>query len=453
MDTFFLTMLIAVSVIWFIPWMFIVVIEHRDVNKMCAWIVITVILPVIGSVGYFVIGQRIWLYRLYKDRKMTGDGLPSSALPEELSFMECYEGTDCCDGNRTEFFSDGRDMFNRMIADIRDAKKTIRMEFYIILDDELGGSVLDLLSQKAKGGVDVILICDGFGCRRMIKDSLAKLTGSGMRVVTFNRPGPPYLDPKMNNRDHRKITIIDGRICYCGGFNVCTDYIGEGHVGYWRDSAVRIEGPAAAMMERRFLNTCRFSGSDVDDENPVMEIAGDDAVVTVYGGPDLRPNPIMELHLNLIRNAKESIRLQTPYFTNKELIRAVKNASESGVKVTLILPKRIDHWFTFWNNFSCARMLKDTDVDIYLYQNGFMHSKTIIVDDRVCIIGSSNFDDRTAYYNFETSVAIISKGCTDSMKKAFEADLKESVPMVFEDYSGIIPLMKRAICGVIRCLG
>ena len=453
MNGILLTILTAIAVLDIVTWVFIIVIERKDVNKACAWIVITIILPVIGAVGYFVIGQRIWLYGLYRGRKVSGSCSPSEELPDVLSFLKDSEGTDCTHGNRTEFFSDGKEMFDRMSTDIKNAEKSVRIEFYIILNDKLGGPVLDLLAEKASEGLDVALICDGFGCRKLSKETKRKLEESGVKVVMFNEPGLPYLNPVMNNRDHRKIVIIDGRICYCGGFNLCIDYVGQGHVGHWRDSAVRIEGPAAPMMERRFANTCGYCGVDISETDNETSSGGDDTVVTVYGGPDMRPNPIMELHLHLIRNAKESILLQTPYFMNREMIEAVKDASRSGIKITLILPGKIDHWFTFWNNYSCARLLKDTNVDIRLYQNGFMHSKTMIVDDSICIVGSSNFDDRTAYYNFETTAAIISDDCLESMKEAFHKDLEDSVPMVFSDYSGLIPLIKRMVSGVIRCLG
>ena len=453
MNDILLAVLIAVAALDIITWVFIVIIEHEDVDKVLAWIVITVILPVIGAVGYFVIGQRVWLYGLYKGRKVAGDWCPEEDLPEGLSFLKNSEGTDCTHSNRTEFFSDGRKMFDRMIDDIRNAKESIRIEFYLILNDELGGPILDLLSEKAKEGLDVILLGDGFGCRKLSEESLKILKESGVKIVLFNRPGLPYLNPTMNNRDHRKNVIVDGRICYCGGLNICSDYVGEGHVGHWRDSAVRMEGPAAWMMERRFLSTCRYCGLDKRQQSSAAGPAGDDTVVSVYGGPDIRPNPIMELHLDLIRNAKESILLQTPYFMNRELIAAVRDASKNGVKVTLIIPGVIDHWFTFWNNYSCSLMLRNTEVDIRLYQNGFLHSKTMIVDDRICIVGSSNFDDRTAYYNFETSVAILSADCLDEMKAVFEEDLKGSIPMVYSDYRGFVPFLKRAICGVVRPLG
>ena len=453
MNGILLTILTAIAALDIVTWVFIMIIERKDINKILAWIVITIILPVIGAVGYFVIGQRIWLYHLYKGRKVSGPFTPSEGLPEELSSLEGSEGTDCTHGNRTEFFSDGKEMFDRMSADFKAAKKSIRVEFYIILNDKLGGPILDLLAEKASEGLDVTLLCDGFGCRKLTKETKEKLKESGVRVIMFNEPGLPYLNPTMNNRNHRKNVIIDGRICYCGGFNLCMDYVGQGHVGHWRDSAVRIEGPAASLMERRFSHTCGYCGHDIPSADSFEIAVGDDTVVTVYGGPDMRPNPIMELHLQLIRNAKRSILLQTPYFMNRELIEAVKDASESGTKITLILPGKIDHWFTFWNNYSCARLLKDTDVDIRLYQNGFMHSKTMIVDDRICIVGSSNFDDRTAYYNFETTAAIISESCLESMKEAFHKDLEDSVPLVFSDHSGPVSFIKRMICGVIRCLG
>lgn len=453
MNGILLAVLLAIAALDVITWIFIIIIEHKDFDKALAWIVITIILPVIGAIGYFVIGQRIWLYRLYKGRKMSGDWRPEEVLPEELSFLNDSEGTDCTHGNRTEFFSDGRKMFDRMIDDISNAKESIRIEFYIILNDGLGGPILGLLSEKAMEGLDVILLGDAFGCRKLTKESLDILKESGVKVVLFNTPGLPYLNPTMNNRDHRKIVIVDSKISYCGGFNICSDYVGQGHVGNWRDSAVRMEGPVAWMMERRFLSTCRYCGLDIEQRSSVAEPAGDDTIVSVYGGPDIRPNPIMELHLNLIRNAKKSILLQTPYFMNKELIAAIRDASNNGVKVTLIIPGVIDHWFTFWNNYSCSLMLKGTDVDIRLYENGFLHSKTMIVDDRICIVGSSNFDDRTAYYNFETSEVIISEDCLKVMKTVFEEDLKDSIPMVYRDYRGFVPFLKRAICGVVRPLG
>ena len=452
MNGIILAILMAIAALDVITWIFIIAIE-RDIDKVFAWIVITIILPIIGAVGYFVIGQRIWLYGLYKGKKIAGDWRPEDELPDGLSFLKDSEGTDCTHGNRTEFFSDGRKMFDRMIDDISHAKKSVRIEFYLILNDELGGPILDMLSEKAKQGLDVILLGDGFGCRKISEESLGVLKESGVKVVLFNKLGLPYLNPTMNNRDHRKILVVDGRICYCGGFNICSDYVGQGHVGHWRDSAVRMEGPVAWMMERRFLSTCRYCGLDVKQHSAVAEPAGDDTIVSVYGGPDIRPNPIMELHMNLIRNAKESILLQTPYFMNKELIAAIRDASNNGVKVTLIMPGVIDHWFTFWNNYSCSLLLKKTDVDIRLYQNGFLHSKTMIVDDRICIVGSSNFDDRTAYYNFETSEAIISEDCLAAMKAIFEEDLKESIPLVYKDYKGFIPFLKRVICGVVRPLG
>ncbi len=446
-----LSILLAIDVV---TWSFIIIVEHRDLNKTAAWIVITVILPVIGCIGYFVIGQRIWLYGSYKGRKVSGGRLTESEMPDGLSFLEGLEGADLTFGNRTEFLSDGKEMFDRLMDDIRNANRSIHLEYYIMMDDELGKNVFETLASKAKEGLDVKVIGDGFGCRKLSDDTKGMLKESGVELILFQEVGASCFDPKKNNRDHRKNVIIDGRICYCGGFNICMDYIGMGHLGHWRDSAVRVEGDIAGIMEKRFLKTCGYCGSDSSDATTTEPMkAGGDAMVSVYGGPDMRPNPILELHLGLIREAKKEILLQTPYFTNKEMIRAVKEASERGVKVKLILPGRPDHWFTFWNNYSCARVLKGTSVDMMLYQKGFIHSKAMIVDERICVIGSSNFDDRTAYYNFETSLAIMSDRCIASMREAFDEDMKNSKHLVFSEFSGFVPFVKRMICGIVRCLG
>ena len=243
-------------------------------------------------------------------------------------------------------------------------------------------------------------------------------------------------------------------ITYISGLNVTDDYVGSGHLGNWRDSAVRAEGDISEHAVRRFLMTWAYAA---DTDIPQMttgdrDFEGKEKVSLIYGGPDLRPNPITEQYIGMIRTAEKEVFIETPYFNNVELIRAVRETAERGIDVKIIIPGRPDHWFTFWNNCHAAKKAIKSGVKFYLYDGGFMHSKLMAVDGRMSSIGSGNFDDRTAYFNFDSNMMFHSAEASKEVVKIFNDDLKQCRPFDPKEYSGIIAFIKTCICGIVRPL-
>ena len=431
------------------------VIERKDVDKILAWSVIVIIIPFIGALGYFIIGQRILLYHQYSNkREKEKDAESFFEADTGITSLDTVKGVSTSYRNSVMMFTDGERMFSELKKDMDSAKRSIRMEFYIIIDDGLGNSIIDALCRKAEEGLDVMLIGDGFGFRKLGDECFIRMEKSGVRFTYINRPSFRSLDPRTNNCDHRKMIVIDGRITYIGGLNVTDDYVGSGHLGYWRDSAVRVEGDIAEHAERRFMMTWAYAaGTDIPQVIPYDGGSeGTEKVSLIYGGPDLSPNPIMEQYIGMMQSAEKELLIETPYFNNVELLRAVRRTAERGVDVKVIIPGRPDHWFTFWNNCHAAKKAVRSGVRFYLYDGGFMHSKLMIVDGKVSSVGSANFDDRTAYFNFDSNLMFHSEDVSGEAARIFNDDLEKCRPFDPEGYRGIVPFIKTCICGIVRPL-
>ena len=430
----------------------IVIIERKDTDKILAWTAIVIIFPFIGALGYFIIGQRVFLYHQYsKKRAKEKDAESFFKADTGIPSLDSINGVSTSYRNSVMFFTNGNDMFSRLKEDFEQAKESILMEYYIVINDRLGNSVIDALCNKAEEGLNVMLIGDGFGFRKLNDECLNKMKESGVKFTYINRPSFHSINPRKNNCDHRKMIVIDGRISYISGLNVTDDYVGSGQLGYWRDSAARVEGDISGHAVRRFMMTWAYAAdTDIQQVSKKHEFNGNEKVSLIYGGPDLRPNPLMEQYIGMIRSAEKELLIETPYFNNVELIREVKRAAERGVDVKIIIPGRPDHWFTFWNNCHAAKKAMKSRAKIYLYYSGFLHSKMMAVDGRVSSIGSANFDDRTAYFNFDSNMMFHSEELSMRIVDIFNDDLSQCRPFDPKEYSGIVPFIKTCICGIVR---
>ena len=431
-----------------------VIIERNDPDKIVAWTVIALIIPFIGALGYFIIGQRISLYGLYSDKRRKESVINRLEADTGIPSLNPIEGVSTSYRNNVMILTDGKVMFTMLKEDIDSSKESIFMEYYIIINDNLGNSIIDALCRKAEEGVDVMLIGDGFGFRKLSKESLTRVKDSGTRFTYINRPSFHSLNPRTNNCDHRKMIVIDGHITYCSGLNVTDDYVGSGHLGNWRDSAVRIEGDIAEHAQRKFLTTWAYAtNSDIiSPQRSEKGFQGNEKVSLIYGGPDLRPNPILEHYREIILSAKNELLIETPYLTNVELIKALMKAAESGVDVKVIIPGRPDHWFTFWNNCHSAKKAIRSGVRFFLYDGGFLHSKMVVADGMISSLGSANFDDRTAYFNFDANMMFHSEDIAKRMIDIFDEDLEKCRPFEPKEYSGIVASVKTFICNIVRPL-
>ncbi len=448
----FLIILAAVDTVAILS---VIVIERKDFDKIVAWIVIVLILPFIGALGYFIIGQRILLYHQYKGKREKEKETETFFKAETgIPGLDDVRGISTSSNNSVRLFTDGVALFASLKKDINSARQSILMEYYLVIDDDLGSEMIDSLCRRSKEGVDVMLIGDGFGFRKLRDESLKRMRDSGVRFTNINKPSFHSLNPRTNNCDHRKMIVIDGRITYCSGLNVTNDYVGSGHLGFWRDSAVRIEGDVSEHAARRFMMTWAYAAkTDIPAvDNRQNEYEGKEKVSLIYGGPDLRPNPIVEQYIAMMDSAVSEVLIETPYFTNVELIEAVRRTAERGVKVKLIIPGRPDHWFTFWNNCRSSKKAVRSGVKVFLYDKGFMHSKLMAVDGRISSIGSGNFDDRTAYFNFDANMMFHSENVSREIIDMFDNDLKQCRSFDPTEYTGLLARIKIFVCNVVKPL-
>jgi cardiolipin synthase len=447
--------------------------ERTDPQKTIIWILLSIFMPIIGFVLYLFLGQSFYskhafrlkgikdaqLAELYsvENRALNED---SREHPEMIwaftmaRSIQALGGDSYSRSNDIRLFTVGQDKFDSLFADLKAAKKFIHLEYYIIRNDELGNEFMRIITEKARSGVEVRLLTDAFGFGKGPHKAIKAFKDAGGRFATFHDVAVLILSPKKNNRNHRKIAVIDGEVGYCGGFNVGDEYLGKGKLGYWRDSAVRIYGESVMSLEARFQMDWDYASPyDVpDDKEKYFPISLDKKyglfrAQVVSGGPDAAGrNPIQMQYLEMIRSAERTLYIHTPYLMpNQSVSDALKLAAASGVEVKIIIPDKPDHPFVFSNNISAANDLMKCGIKVYMYNRGFVHSKTMVVDGRICSVGSANLDDRSMVLNFETDTLVYSEEFGKQMNEAFRNDLAYCTEYTCKEYDKRTFSMKTAI--------
>ncbi len=436
---------IAVCIFNFVCLLLLFFEERSSPARIASWALLFIILPIIGFLMYLFMGQTYYSAHKYKLKGITDEEVVAAhALDLENIEKESNEeyrtaaralhkfgAISYTDNNETKLYTLGDDKFRDLYGDLRNAKKSINMEYYIIRNDELGNELMDILTQKVKEGVKVRLLTDDVGIGKGPAKAIKKFKEAGGEFAVFHKVLYLILSPKKNNRNHRKIAVIDGEVGYCGGFNIGDEYLGKGPLGFWRDSAVRIQGCAVWGLQVRFWadwayvtdTPIEYDGDLYPDS--CADVKGNDRISIVYGGPDVSIfNPIRMQYLQMISNAKKTVYIHSPYFIlDDSLMDALSLAASRGVDVRVIIPDKPDHPFVYWNNIRCSSMVMQNGVRVYKYNRGFVHSKTMVVDGEYCSVGSANFDDRSLVLNFETNAAIFSKNIGSQMDAAFMEDL------------------------------
>ncbi len=455
----------------------IVFFEHRTPESALAWLAILALLPFFGFVLYLALGQNYYGSRLFRlkaedDRELqeqVGEQLREISLVEEgrrdekvgryLDTMRMLLRSDralLTEGNRVEIYISGEDKYRALFQAIRDARKYVHLEYYYINADRIGGELAALLTEKAKEGVEVKVLVDGLPFTRVPKKLWRPLIGAGGRHAVFFPGIFKVIHLRINNRNHRKIAVIDGKIGFCGGMNIGDEYLGRKKLGYWRDTHVRLEGPAARSLEVRFLQDWNYAAGDTLGLDPVhfpsVEGAGTARIQVVSSGPDSRYNQVMEMYLKLIGIATESVYIQTPYFVPDASIReALRLAALSGVDVRIMIPCKPDHPLVYAINHAHVADLLDSGVRAYEYRKkgGFIHAKTMVVDGHLASVGSANWDVRSFRLNFETNVLMYDRSYSQRLREMYEEDLKESIEITPESLRRK-PLPTRAWWSVAR---
>ncbi|PTG82872.1 cardiolipin synthase, partial [Staphylococcus chromogenes] len=318
------------------------------------------------------------------------------------------------------------------------------IQYYIFRKDTLGKSIIDLLEEKLDEGLEVKMLYDDIGSKSLSLRDLKDFKRKGGLAEAFFPSKLPLINFRMNNRNHRKIVVIDGKIGYVGGFNVGNEYLGlSKKFGPWRDTHLRIEGAAVHALQLRFILDWNSQSSRHDIENqpkyfPKVEIGNTEnvGVQIASSGPDEFWEQIKYGYLKMINMAKKDIYIQTPYFVpDQSFIDALQIAALGGVNVHLMIPCKPDHPFVYWATYKNAATLLDVGAKVYLYEDGFLHAKTLTIDDEITSVGTTNMDNRSFALNFEVNAFVYDKNIAKQVRESFEEDLKVCTELTKERYA------------------
>lgn len=352
---------------------------------------------------------------------------PSTVLEENqklIHYLENSAGFPLCKDTQTDYFPSGEDMLQALLADIDAAEHSVFMEYFIIEDGVMWSSILTRLKQKAQQGVCVRIVYDDLGCLlRLPADYPDELRKFGIECKVFNR-FRPFLTNIQNNRDHRKIFVIDGKIAYTGGINLADEYINEKLLfGHWKDTAVRLCGSGAWSFAVMFLQMWEFLTEEKQTHErflpcPVSAPDNCQGWVQPYTDSPMDKEDIAEhIFLHIIENAHRYVYITTPYLViGDELIAALTFSAKSGVDVRIITPAIPDKKFVHFTSRSYYRELIAAGVKVYEYTPGFIHAKSIVSDDHIASIGTVNMDFRSLYLHMECGVCLYGTNTVQDIK-------------------------------------
>jgi cardiolipin synthase len=342
-------------------------------------------------------------------------------------------------GNRARLLVDGPATLKAMTQAIESAQNTIDMETYIFADDRLGRALASLLIEKQKTGVQVNLIYDSIGSLDTPNDFFRRMKNAGIRVVEFNPINPLKATHgwNLNNRDHRKLMIVDGSTVFTGGVNVSAGYASSSFAFHrhdnrlpWRDTEVEVTGPVAHYFQEIFFADWRSQrGPPLTDHDyfPRVGVYGTQVVRAISSEAEGRPNRVYIALISAISNAQRSVHLTAAYFApDPQLLHALTDAARRGVDVTLILPSRSDFWPVLYTGRSYYHELLAAGVKIYERKDALLHAKTAVIDGVWATIGSTNLDWRSLSLNAEVNAVIIGRNFSKQMERLFRRDLQRS---------------------------
>ena len=442
-----------------------IILENRDPTKTMAWLLIFIVLPGVGLIIYCFLGRNIRKRKLFHTQKLASDikennlfknmesieelveleqiSIKNNKLLDDRNYEEIKKKVvslllntgkfPFTSNNDVKIFIDGNEKFESLLKDIENAKEHIHLEYFIIKNSDIGIKIKDLLIKKAKSGVKVKILYDDVGCwrfwfHRKFFNDMKKV---GIQISAFLPATFPFIGGKLNYRNHRKIVIKDGHIGYTGGIKIGDEYMGKNKkFGYWRDTHIRIEGSSVYMLQMVFLTDWYYTTKKAEFEPkyfPKLEHKGNSMIQVVATGPDSDWEAIHYAYFSAICNAKERVYIETPYFIPDEgLLRALKSAALSGVDVRIIFPSIADHKIVHQASYSYFDDILKSGGKVYLYNKGFIHSKLIIIDDKIASTGSANMDLRSFMLNFEINAFIYDKDIINKISDDFFEDLKNS---------------------------
>lgn len=447
---------VTVIFVFYIGTILAIVNRNMPPESKVTWLLIAVV-PVVGFLLYLMFGER----RLSKKELIQLENMDSMKFREDNSYelrvelkrkdksafgiiksvLTTDHNADVYDGTASQYFSIGETMFEAMLADLRRAEKFIFLEFYIIEEGLMWDSILEILVDKVAQGVEVKLLYDDIGCLATLSgDYTKKLRRLGIDAHKFNKV-IPRMTVAYNNRDHRKILVIDGQIGYTGGVNLADEYINHiERFGHWKDGGVRLDGRAVKALTRLFLMNWYINRGEITDfdkyhlDNQAVEGAG---LYIPYGSG---PKPIYKapvgknVYQNILSQATDYVYITTPYLIiDYDLTENIKNAAMRGVDVRIVTPKIPDKKLIQIVTRGAYPDLMAAGVRIFEYTPGFIHSKHVVADDEFAVVGTINFDYRSLVHHYENAVLMYRTPGIEEIKADFDQIFRVSEEILPEN--------------------
>lgn len=424
--------------------------DKREPVKALAWITVITFIPIAGLALYVMVGRnhrkkKIFNHKEIKDLEYL-ETLSQQQLKNINSLTEIKKDVISrhkdiitlllnnskallTSKNRVSVLNNGKQTFSSIMEELREAKSSIHIEYYIFENDRIGSKIARILMKKAESGVEVRFIYDDVGSWGLSHSFISKLKKSGVKVGCFMPVVFPWFTSKINYRNHRKIVVIDGKVAFTGGLNIADRYLRRGRrLGKWRDTHLKIEGEAALMLQAVFITDWYFLHRKElliqPKYFPEQSVEDGVAMQIASSGPDSDWASIMQAFFAAINRAKKHIYISSPYFLpNQAILTALKVAALSGIDVRIMIPSRSDSKIVYWATRSYIGELVRAGIKMYLYNAGFNHSKLIMIDGEFSSVGSANMDIRSFEDNFEVSALIYDTEITRQLEVSFIKDL------------------------------
>lgn len=460
----FLVLTILVEVVSILMSGYLIFFDDRNATSKFAWLFAILIFPFIGILLFFLIGRNPKTRRFSKIQKENIRQLhrylleifkqhpnwmdEKNPLSKELFYLS---GNEALKGNALVSYADGEVAYQNILTDIRQAEHHIHLFYFIYKADETGSELAALLKEKAQTGIKVRLMYDSVGSIKLPYEFIDDLKTSGVEVRPFDLVNTPLLSTRMNWRNHRKMIVVDGKVAHLGGMNLGNEYRSlTDKFDYWRDTNLRIVGPAALEVQGTFIHDWIYFENNEEALTPFgtqmnhyfplenLEQEMNETCQVVFGGPYDEETVIRDAFMDVIGKATRSIKIASPYFVpDNEALSAIRRAARSGIEVQIIMPGKGDRGISYYGNTSFINRLLSAGVKVYFYDTtAFLHCKYMIIDDTIATIGSTNFDVRSFYLNHEISAFIYGpSNAVNEVIEQFRVDLTRSQPVTMLERS------------------
>lgn len=452
-----------------------ILLENKNPLKTHSYLLLLVLVPVAGLLIYIFFGQDYRKHKFYSRKKAIDTLLVDKLINEQLNLANRHKliknkailaksniiklllrnsSAFLTKNNEVQLLINGEEKFAALFNDLKKAEQHIHLEYYIFEEDEIGLQLAELLLSKSLSGVKVRFIYDAVGSS-ISKKLKKKFIEAGVEAF----PIMPVYFPKLgraNYRDHRKIVVIDGKIGYLGGMNIADRYVNQPNQKFWRDTHLKISGNAVSALQINFLLNWYYATNENLSFNPALfppqPETGTNCIQIAGSGPDTDWASIMQAFFMAINTAQKRVWITTPYFIpNEPVLTALKTAALSGIDVQIIFPYQPDSYIVHAASMSYMKEVLEAGVKVYLYTKGFVHAKTLLVDNVLSSVGTTNMDFRSFDQNYEINAMLYSETIAAQMETQFLEDVKQCVPLQLNRWQQR-PIRKRLLESTARLL-